>query len=208
MYTADAALLHDIGHEVATLSALVAAVRVEGELDAAAGERLELVEREIDLLLDLVGSGAATADDADALVDLRALLQDVVEAREAASATSVELLPGPRVLVRTDHRAVRRLVGNLVDNSARAAGPSGRVEVELDDTAGAARMRVLDDGPGPERGPGGARGMGLAIVRSLARGLAADVTLRPRRGGGAVAEVVLRDRDTSRTPVSGREARA
>lgn len=118
VYTADAALLlHDIGHEVATLSALVAAVRVEGELDAAAGERLELVEREIDLLLDLVGSRAATGDDADGLVDLRALLQDVVEAR-------------------------------------------------------------------------------------------ADVALPPRCGGGAVAEVVLRDRDTRRAPVSGREARA
>ncbi|HEY2193847.1 MAG TPA: hypothetical protein VGH76_16340 [Actinomycetospora sp.] len=108
MYTADAALLHDIGHEVVTLSALVAAVRVEGEFDAAAG----------------------------------------------------------------------------------------------------ARMRVLDDGPGPERGPAGARGKGLAIVRSPAHGLAADVTSRPRRGGGALAEVVLRDRDTRRPPVSGREVRA
>ncbi|NMO92394.1 sensor histidine kinase KdpD [Actinomycetospora sp. TBRC 11914] len=208
MDTIDAALLHDIGHEVATLSALVAAVRGEGGFDTAAAERLELVEREIDLLLDLVrgGSVPAGAPDGD-LVDLGDLLYDVVTGRDVACPGTVVLCPGPRMLAETDRQGLRRLVSNLVDNAARAAGPSGRVQVELCGRTHPV-IRVLDDGPGPTRGPVGSRGMGLAIVRSLADRLGADVTLRPRRGGGAVAEVVLRGRDTRTPRPTGREALA
>lgn len=208
MDTADSALLHDIGHEVATLSALVAAVRGQGGFDAAAGERMELVQREVDLLADLVGhcfASMAPPDEDDDLLDLRDLLHEVVVCRDAASATAVRLRPGPRPIVRTSRPAMRRLLTNLVDNAVRAAGPSGHVEVDL---TGPARplVRVLDDGPGPGRGPAGDRGLGLAIVRTLARRLAAEVTLRDREGGGAVAEVVLRDRapgsaDPARTEV-------
>jgi signal transduction histidine kinase len=206
--TADSALLHDIGHEVATLSALVTAVRGQGGLDAAAGERMELVQREVDLLTDLVAhcfASMAPPDEDDDLVDLRDLLQEVVVCRDAASATAVRLRPGPRLVLRTSREGMRRLVINLVDNAVRAAGPSGHVEV---DVAAPVRplVRVLDDGPGPGRGPAGDRGLGLAIVRTLARRLAAEVTLRDREGGGAVAEVVLRDRarasvDPARTEV-------
>ena len=193
MDTGETALLHDIAHEVATLSALVAAVRVQGGLDAAAGEHMRLVEREVDLLLDLVGCCCATSglpDEDDDVVDLRELLAEVVAGRHAASRGSVALHPGPGTVVRTHSRVLRRLVTNLVDNAVRAAGPAGRVEVELVGTD-VPRVRVLDDGPGPGRGPAGDRGMGLTIVRTLGRRIGVEVALYGREGGGAVAEVVL-----------------
>ncbi len=205
MDTVDPALLHDIGHEVATLSALVAAVRCQGGFDPAAAARMELVEREVDRLLDLVGAVSApsgTARVADEVVDLREFLREVVVGRDAAAAGSVVLRPGPSVLVRLDRHTMRRLVTNLVDNAVRAAGPTGLVEVGLLDPVDAADpvVHVADDGPGPGRGPEGDHGMGLAIVRTLARRLAAEVTLRPRRGGGAVAEIVLRGRGVVPVP--------
>ncbi len=189
----DAALLHDIGHEVATLSALVAAVRSEGGFDAATGARMALLEQEIDRLSDLVGACATWRGPgrvADEIVDLRELLSDVVVGRDAASPGTVVLCPGPSLLVRLERHTMRRLVTNLVDNAVRASGPTGLVEVGLDGTVDPV-IRVADDGPGPGRGPKGDHGAGLAIVRTLARRLTADVTLRPRAGGGAVAEIVL-----------------
>jgi signal transduction histidine kinase len=189
----DAALLHDIGHEVATLSALVAAVRSQGAFDDATAARIALLEQEIDRLLDLVGACASWPgpdEVADEIVDLRELLRDVVVGRGAASPGTVVLCPGPSLLVRLERHTMRRLMTNLVDNAVRASGPAGVVEVGLDGGVDPV-VRVADDGPGPGRGPKGDHGLGLAIVSTLARQLEADVTLRPRAGGGAVAEIVL-----------------
>lgn len=205
----DAALLHDIGHEVATLSALVAAVRNEGGFDTATEARLALLEQEIDRLSDLVGACTASpgpAQVADEIVDLRELLGDVVAGRDAASPGTVVLCPGPSLLVRLERHTMRRLVTNLVDNAVRASGPTGLVEVGLDGTVDPV-VRVADDGPGPGRGPKGDNGLGLAIVRTLARRLAADVTLRPRAGGGAVAEIVLWGRGACPSRHSGADTR-
>jgi signal transduction histidine kinase len=209
VYRTDVALLHDVGHEVATLSALVAAVRGQGGLDAAAGERLELVEREIDRLLDLVGDHGlpSAAGAGDELVDLREFLREVVVVRDAASAGSVVLEPGPSVLAHLDPRALHRLVTNLVDNAVRAGGATGRVEVGLHGTVDPV-VRVVDDGPGPGCGPEGVHGMGLVIVRTLARRLSAEVTLRPRRTAGSVAEIVLRGRGVLAVPEARRGSQA
>lgn len=140
---------------------------------------------------------------ADEVVDLRVLLSEVVVLRDAASPGSVVLRPGPAPLVRLDRRALCRLVTNLVDNAVRAAGPGGVVELDLEDSADPV-VRIADDGPGPGAGPRGEQGMGLVVVRTLARRLGAEVTLRPRRGGGTVAEVVLRESRDVRVPTPRR----
>jgi signal transduction histidine kinase len=187
-----AELFHDIGHELATLAALVATLRA-GEGAPPLRRRLDLVEREVDELLVLVGSATDLDDDPGRdgpAVELRALVGEVVTSRDAASPTSVVLEPGPRVWLAVDPRRLRRIVVNLVENAVRAAGTHGHVEVDV--TSGSApTIRVLDDGPGPGRGVPGARGAGLGIARRLARELAAEVGLRSRPGGGTVAEIAL-----------------
>jgi two-component system sensor histidine kinase TctE len=90
------------------------------------------------------------------------------------------------------------LIGNLVDNAIRYAGPNARVTVS---TASWPRpfISVADNGPGvPEamreqvlkrffRMPGSATqgsGLGLSIVREVARVHGASLSLRDSKGGG------------------------
>jgi signal transduction histidine kinase len=101
---------------------------------------------------------------------------------------------------------LRRLVRNLLENARRHAGASA-VEASVQAAAGGgARLRVADRGPGvaePDRerifepfyrpagmGEGGA-GLGLALVRQIARHHGGDARYRPREGGGSCFEVDL-----------------
>jgi two-component system, CitB family, sensor kinase len=94
------------------------------------------------------------------------------------------------------------IVGNLVDNAldAIAATPQGWVEVEIRDDDGGLLVRVRDSGPGvaaeiadevfrqgyttKHGGPGGQRGIGLALIRLICQRHGGDVTVHNE--GGAV----------------------
>ncbi|UGQ46271.1 ATP-binding protein [Massilia endophytica] len=105
-------------------------------------------------------------------------------------------------------QALRRIVGNLVDNALKYAGSA---EVEAGPPRdGVITLQVLDRGPGiPDdmleavfepfrrlessrnRQTGGT-GLGLAIARQLAQAMDAKLTLHPREGGGLIARLQLR----------------
>lgn len=105
-------------------------------------------------------------------------------------------------------RALRRALGNLLQNALRYA-PEGPVELVCETSSDHCRIGVLDRGPGipPERiavmfepfqrlegsrspQTGGA-GLGLAIVRELARANGWRASLEPRAGGGLSAWIEL-----------------
>ena len=134
-------------------------------------------------------------------VDLLALLAEE-GARHRAE------VGGEAVVTKGDPRLLRRLVRNLLEN-ARRHGGEGPIEarVERAEPSGA-RLLVLDRGPGvPEdererifepfhRRSGRAEtgqgfGLGLALVRQIARAHGGEARCRPREGGGTVFEVVL-----------------
>ncbi|SFN28133.1 MULTISPECIES: sensor histidine kinase [Actinomadura] len=100
-----------------------------------------------------------------------------------------------------------RVVGNLLDNAERYAGTA--VRLSLREEAGAAVLRVADDGPGVppgdreriferfvrlddarSRDDGGA-GLGLAIARDLVLAHGGAITVGDAPGGGALFEVRL-----------------
>ena len=97
-----------------------------------------------------------------------------------------------------------RIVDALVENALRYSPAGSEVEIAALASGVAVRDRGsgLADGEADEvferfhRGSAGRRGvagsgLGLAIARELARRWGGDVALRPRAGGGTVAELLL-----------------
>jgi signal transduction histidine kinase len=180
------------GAEGEELRARVA--RDVAELDALIGELL-LASR-----LDALELGQAL--DRRESVDLLGL------AAEEAARTGAECA-GAAVTIEGDPTLLRRLIRNLLENARRHARGS---EVALEVAShppGRARISVSDRGPGvpeaererifePFYRPAGASeskdgsfGLGLALVRQIARHHGGDARCLAREGGGTVFEVEL-----------------
>ena len=138
-------------------------------------------------------------------LELSSLLESVMdEAAETGGDTTVER--AEKTIIEGDPVALKRLVSNLVENALKYGGRArGRAFSE----DGMAIIEIDDDGPGvppadlervfepfyrgePSRNrETGGMGLGLAVVRSLARAHGGDVTLANRLGGGLRATVKL-----------------
>jgi signal transduction histidine kinase len=124
---------------------------------------------------------------------------------EEAARTQAEVSGRP-AHVRGDARLLRRAVRNLLENARRHGGGSP-VEASVDEAGGRAVIRVCDRGPGvpveesekifdafyrlPGAAPGEGAGLGLALVRQIARGHGGDARYVAREGGGSCFEVQL-----------------
>jgi signal transduction histidine kinase len=137
--------------------------------------------------------------------DLTALVESIVE-DAAASGRDAKFAESPPITLRCRPLALKRGVGNLIDN-ATLYGVRARVSVEADKDE--VRIIVDDDGPGipaadlervfepfvrlegsRSRETGGA-GLGLAIARSIFRAHGGDVRLENRKDGGLRAVASL-----------------
>ncbi len=197
-----AAISHDLKTSLTRLR-LRAEMIEDGEQRAKAVADLDEMQAMLEGALAFA-KDEATAETSQPL-DLARLLQAVVD--DATDAGHEATYVGPERLAYVG-RAVglRRLAGNLLDNAYRYAGPA---EVALVDEAEHVAIVVRDRGPGvPEserervlepffrlersrsRETGGA-GLGLAIVRTVARAHGGDVALANRPGGGLEVTVTL-----------------
>ncbi len=189
METVSASLAHDIGHELATLSCLVSAVRADPAVRGASHRRLGLIEREVERLQELVG--LRTEEAADLEVSLPGLVAEVVEPLALSGPTAVITHPSPDVRRRVDARSLWRLLSNLVNNAVRAAGPEGTVRLLVLEGPPPV-IEVHDDGPGFGSGPSGHRGLGLETSRTLAARCGAVLGFAAADGGGTVARISFR----------------
>lgn len=138
-------------------------------------------------------------------VDLTALVEAMVDDMQDAG-LPVRLADSDPVVLDARPIALRRALGNLIDNAVKYGGAA---EVSVHTTATTARVRVEDPGPGipvaerervfepfhrlePSRSrETGGVGLGLAIARSVAHAHGGDVALSERPGGGLRAELCL-----------------
>lgn len=164
-------------------------------LEADIAEINGLVEAQLDL-------ARAQRSEAPQPTDLAQLLEDIADAAEAQRPGSVRLHPvragAPVPLAAT---ALRRLLGNLVENAQRHAG--GQVDIVCRRLHGGIYLGVRDRGPGippslreavfqpffrgeasRSRAIAGS-GLGLAIARQLADTHGWVLRLIPRVGGGS-----------------------
>ena len=179
-----------------TLSYLVEAVRGDAELPGDAGNRLELLSMEMSRLLDIIAEEIPARAGVPALaeVELRSLAGQVTQLARIAHETAVILESGPEVTVEASPALLWRVLTNVVDNAARAAGANGRVGVAVSAEGDLAMLDVIDDGPGFGQGPPGAASLGLGVVTTLLESCGGTLEIsapavgwrtRPDRGAGA-----------------------
>ncbi|KAE8757597.1 sensor histidine kinase [Paraburkholderia madseniana] len=161
-------------------------------------------------LLLLAQAESAAPSNTRERVDLSALIAGVLE-ELIAFAQSREIDLGAELedglYVTGDEALTAALVTNLVDNALRYTQPGGRVTVHTQRGNDRAIVRVIDNGPGIKAeararvferfyrasNHADGTGLGLPIVREIARRQGGTVTLEPGEGGvGLVATVEMR----------------
>jgi len=201
-------LLANASHELRTpLTRIRMAIELmKDHVPPARRQALEQDIAELDALIDeiLLASRLDAVEQLDAVeeVDLLALA-----AEECARYEEAEL-DGQPVNVRGDPRLLRRLLRNLLDNARRHGAPP--IELRIARTAAGAEIRVCDHGAGVPPGerervfepfrrfPGSTgatgAGLGLALVRAIARRHGGEVRCEERSGGGSCFVVTLASR--------------
>jgi signal transduction histidine kinase len=138
-------------------------------------------------------------------LELSSLLESLCD-EMAETGHATEVVSGEKVVLDGDPMALRRLFSNLLENAVKFGGRA-RTRVFREDRH--AVVEIEDDGPGIPPADGervfepfyrrepsrsrqtGGIGLGLAVVRSIARGHGGDVNLVNRVGGGLTARVEL-----------------
>jgi signal transduction histidine kinase len=212
-----------VSHELRTpLTSIIGYLELvldDEELSEEARRFLEVVERNAQRLLRLVGdmlflaqveAGRLSLESTD--VDLERVTADAVEAaRPAAERAGVNLaLHGAPVRTfNGDRDRCGQMIDNLISNALKFTPPDGRVDVRLSDAGDRAILEVTDTGsgiPDAEQArlferffrassatsaaiPGA--GLGLAIVKTIVEAHGGRVALASREGEGTTVRVEL-----------------
>lgn len=176
--------------------------------DAEARERIDAdlddMERMVEATLGYLREGRDEEPARPA--DLVAMVRTLCDAASDGGA-AVALEAPERLVLPLKRTAVRRAVGNLIENAASHGG--GEVTVSVREEGPEAVVEVADRGPGiPDEALGrvldpfvrlepsrnratGGIGLGLAIARRAVEGAGGTLRLANRAGGGLIARVGL-----------------
>ncbi|WP_170293928.1 ATP-binding protein [Paracoccus limosus] len=194
-------MLAAVGHDLRTP---ITGLRLRAELlddDSQRGDMIRMLDDMAAMAQGLLDSASASAEpEPPQPTDLDALIGQLCRDRGLA-----HVAQGP-VMARVPPVALRRALGNLVDNALRYAGPP---RLHLQAGASDILITVEDDGPGiPEpllarmtepfvRGEAsrsaatGGAGLGLFIARDILRAHGGSLRLRNRPEGGLCVELRL-----------------
>jgi len=180
LVAANKSLLANASHELRTplarIRMAVELMKTQADPERKAGLERDIAE--LDALIDeiLLASRLDAVRELDAVeeVDVLALAAEEAARYDAAEAH------GKSAVVRGDPRLLRRMIRNLLENAVRHGAPP--IELRVDASAQGVELSVSDRGPGIapaerervfepfyRRGAGGGAGLGLALVRTIAR---------------------------------------
>jgi two-component system OmpR family sensor kinase len=176
---------------------------VPDDVRAKMASDLDQMEEMIAAALTFVRDASRPADRTP--LELSSLLESLCD-EMADTGAKTEIDRADKVILNGDPVALRRLFANLLENAIKFGG---RAQVRVFRDSAHALVEIEDDGPGiPEneldrvfepfyrREPSRSRqtggiGLGLAVVRSVARAHGGDVMLINRPDGGLTARVQL-----------------
>jgi signal transduction histidine kinase len=158
---------HDIRQPVAGVLALAGAALAEAGLPENTRRRLiqivGLAEWQSDVIEHWLQEYEACQPDASHADVVRVVNEAVAAQRVTWPGELTLAWPPEPVLVPLEPVTLRRMIATLLANATRAAGPSGRVTIEVSKRASRMLLAVEDDGPGFGRLPQGF-GLGLSAV--------------------------------------------
>ena len=164
---------HDMRQPVAAVLTLADAALTEPCLPDVTRSCLEQISALAQSLDDVINQWLCADEHVDEGLPLIDLVQSAAEAATAERVTfdgTLRLLPQARpVLIRANPVDIWRIIANLLGNATRAAGPDGRVTIEVGYDSGLAQLAVEDSGPGLGQIPEGTQLGWRIVAKSLAR---------------------------------------
>jgi signal transduction histidine kinase len=201
LVAANKALLANTSHELRTPLARIrlGVELLKKDVDPQRKGDLERDIAELDQLIDEI----LTASRLDTVTDIgpKEEIDLLALAAEEAARYDDCNVGGVPVTIMGDARLLRRLVRNLIENARRHGAPPIEIEIAHADTT--ATLTVVDHGPGipdadrervfepfyrvPNRNAATGTGLGLALVRQIARRHGGDAVVAP----GGKAQIVV-----------------
>lgn len=185
--------------------------RLRFRIESAPDEQRAKMIADVDQMEAMIAATLAFVRDASRAaertpLELCSLVESVCDEMAETGADTDVARGGEKVILEGDPMALRRLFANLLENAVKFGG---RARARVYQEAAYAVVEIDDDGPGippadiervfepfyrrePSRSrQTGGIGLGLAVVRTIARGHGGDVALVNRAGGGLTARVQL-----------------
>lgn len=202
-----AEVLAGISHDLRTP---LARLRLEAEMSVSDSSARQAMTADIEqmdaIIAQFLDYARAASDEAPVATDMGQLLEEI-GARYARLGTPLQIdCAGNLAAVMLRPMAIRRAIGNLVENARKYGG--GEITLAAHREGPAVCIQVMDRGPGipatevermkrpftrleNARTDATGTGLGLAIVERIARLHGGSLTLLPREGGGLVAALRL-----------------
>ena len=201
-------LLHDLTQPVAAMGALLAA-SWQHDAPIEVSLRLDRMRELVDWMAKLLNEGSSRSTPGLPTVPSNGpegmvrgnsafpewcKVDEVVDAAVVAAATTfagrIRYRRSPSAEVVVFPVALRRAVGNLLDNAIYAAGADGFVELSIRVEGDSAFVEVEDDGPGFGR-VCTRTGMGFGVVTDVVADCGGKLEIGPSRLGGAMVRLVV-----------------
>jgi len=204
---------HDLKTPLARLRARLELALIGPDDPCARGDAIRAAIEEADrllatfnALLSIAEAEAGAGDRADEKLDLGQIARAVVELYEPLAeekGIALRLASKPGTMIRGDRHLLSQAVANLLDNALKYGAPRhgrGDIAIAVRESEGHPAIEVADRGPGipegdretvfdrfvrlePSRSTPG-NGLGLSLVRAVARRHAATVTLADNQSPG------------------------